>query len=95
MKHLKSIVLTTFCLLAGIILTAIIIELLLIPDPCHFHTNEPGWLVDFFYDFPTSEGGHPVWSLTYFVFVLSAGCFLGYWLKRLINAYTERADNST
>lgn len=35
----------------------------LIPDPCYFHSHKAGIFIKLLYNFPASEGGHPIPSV--------------------------------
>lgn len=58
-----------------------LLENLIIPDPCYYHTGEDEvtWLFDLFYHFPSSEGYHPSPTTFNFVVTILAGAFLGWW----------------
>jgi hypothetical protein len=59
-----KILLISICLAIGILsawlLNILVVKPLAIPDDCYYHSREAPFLINVFYDFPSSEGGHPV-----------------------------------
>jgi hypothetical protein len=82
MANTDNITRTTTFLLAGIaaafILNFIILENILIPDPCEFHGEETSFLFNLFYDTPGFNGGHPWPTNFYIILTIIMGGLLGY-----------------
>lgn len=80
---LKRMLLFLFAMLLGIIFSFIInlliIDKLVIGDPCRFHNKdiETGKVFDFFYVMNSSTGFHPEPSINYFMLLLIAGIVIG------------------
>src|ERR1043165_1818876 len=82
MKTLKLIPYVLFAIIGSalaFLLNIFILEpLLIIPDYCYYDTREPGFLINLFYDFPGSEGYHPVPSRLNILLTIVIGAFAGY-----------------
>ncbi|HCS21536.1 MAG TPA: hypothetical protein DIW47_13415 [Bacteroidetes bacterium] len=69
----------------------LILDSILIPDPCYYHSHEPGLLFHLFYDLPSSEGYHPFPSVFNFIFTLTIGALSGLaFSKYLIRKHNEK-----
>ncbi|HRE75560.1 MAG TPA: hypothetical protein PK637_10535 [Flavobacteriales bacterium] len=67
--------------MAGIIFAFVfnygIIEKILIPNPCYYHTHETNKVFDLFYGLHASEGFHPFPTLLNFTITGALGAVLG------------------
>jgi len=78
---------TLLCLIIGLICSLplhLILQKWIIPDPCAYHTNAPGLFVDTFYNFPASNGYHPVWNFYYYLLILVTGLVLAFIIDRTV-----------
>lgn len=67
------------------------LDKILIPDPCYYHSHEPGLLFNIFYDLPAFEGYHPFPSVFNFIFTLTIGAVLGLTVSMyLIRRHNEK-----
>ncbi len=60
------------------LLNVLLIESVIIPDICYYHTHDTNFFIDTFYDFPSSEGGHPVPSIINIILSLTVGGIVGF-----------------
>jgi hypothetical protein len=65
-------------------------ELILLGDPCQYHSNDTSLLFDAFYDLPSSNGYHPAptW-LNLTLTVLLPALFLGYRSAKRLSTYAK------
>jgi hypothetical protein len=86
--QVKSILVTAVFIIAGSILAFLfnflLLDRMLIPDPCYYHTHEAGKLVRLFYEFTSHSGGHPFPTIFNFIFTIAAGGTIGYFLARYL-----------
>lgn len=68
--------------LLAFLLNVCLLEKLLIPDPCYYHSHEGGRLFHWFYDLPATEGGHPVPTKLNMIITLLLGAIGGWLLAR-------------
>ncbi len=83
---MKKVSLILFCLLGmfGMAFTNfIVLDRILIPDPCKYHTASTTMLFDLFYVIKSAEGFHPAPSLFNYLFTIGVGIFIGYWVFKL------------
>jgi hypothetical protein len=77
----KRILLMSFCAIAGAILALIfnfaVIDSIVVPDPCYYHSHDTTWLFDLFYKITSAEGYHPSPSVFNFIFTITAGTAAG------------------
>ena len=63
MALIKRIVYVAMSTIAGAILALLlnvfVLEKMIIPDPCYFHSHDTSKFFDLFYDFKPVDGGHP------------------------------------
>jgi len=63
---MSKIIIYFFSILIGgitfFLLNILLIERLIIPDYCYYHSHDTNLFIDTFYSFPSSEGGHPIAS---------------------------------
>ena len=85
MKKLKTPIIILLSLFAAFFLHSFIIDPILIPDPCYYHSNEASFLINSLYDFPASEGFHPVWNWKYYLLIIMTGLGISF-LKPLKSA---------
>jgi hypothetical protein len=82
---------SVFCLLGAalfLLLNFGFIEHLLIPDPCYYHSHEPGLVFRIFYDLPASEGYHPLPTWFNLLITMGLGAYAGY----IFSAYSFRTE---
>jgi len=63
--------------LLALVFNFFVLEKILIPDPCFYHSNETNIVFDIFYFISSSEGGHPVPTSFNIIFTLAIGAVLG------------------
>jgi hypothetical protein len=77
----KGVLLNSFCAIAGAILALFlnfgVIDRIVVPDPCYYHSHDTNWLFDLFYNITSAEGGHPSPSVFNFIFTITAGAAAG------------------
>ena len=64
----------------------IISPLILPEDPCHYHFNETPFWVEFLY-MNGGSNGHPEWSFSHIIILLSISLFLGFKSNGLIKKF--------
>ena len=78
MKRILTII--GFCVL-GLVVTFVlnffILERLIIPDPCYYHSHDTNKIVDLFYELTAGEGFHPTPTILNLVLTLTAGIIVG------------------
>jgi len=81
----KAVIYSLFFLICGIVailLNVFLIERLIIPDICYYHSHQTTFYFDIFFSFPPSEGGHPVTSNFSIVLSFLIGGILGFYFTR-------------
>ena len=76
-----------FCCLVGLVTTFVLgfmIEGIIIPDPCEYHSKETTWLFDLFYKMISDEGYHPSPTTFNYVVTISLGIALGIFINNNI-----------
>lgn len=77
----RQILILTLSAFVGIVLAFFfnyfILDKILIPDPCYYHSHDTNKLFDIFYNLPASEGYHPFPTKFNFVFTTIIGAILG------------------
>lgn len=86
---IKQLAIITLSTIAGIFLAVIfnfiVLENILIPDPCYYHSHDTNMLFDLFYELTASEGYHPFPTRFNFILTICIGALAGFTLsKRLI-----------
>jgi ABC-type antimicrobial peptide transport system permease subunit len=80
-KTLKQIIIVIISVLAGIVLAFVfnflILEKILIPDPCYYHTHDANKVFDLFYELTSAEGYHPFPTKFNFIFTAIIGAVFG------------------
>ena len=66
-----------------------VIEPLLIPDPCYYHSHNSNFMIDIFYNSSSASNGHPEPNIFNFIFTLCIGILLA---KLTINCMANRQD---
>jgi hypothetical protein len=78
MKRILKII--GFCIL-GLVVTFVlnffILERLIIPDPCYYHSHDANNFFDLFYEFTAVEGFHPTPTILNLVLTLTTGSIVG------------------
>ena len=77
----KQIAMVFLFAITGVILALLlnlfVIENILIPDPCYYHTHDTNKIFDVFYKLTAEEGYHPFPTKFNFIFTASIGALLG------------------
>ena len=81
MKAFKKIATIGLFAILGMISTFIvnyfILEKLIIPDPCYYHSHDTTKLFDLFYSLTSAEGFHPIPTILNFSLTLTIGILIG------------------
>jgi hypothetical protein len=72
-RVLKIIVFCFIGLILTFVLNYFVIEKLLIPNPCYYHSRDASQIFDLFYELPTSAGCHPVPTILNLTLTLLTG----------------------
>ena len=77
----KQIIIVLLSVFAGTVLAFVfnffILDTILIPDPCYYHSHDTNKVFDIFYDLPSSEGYHPFPTKFNFIFTSTIGAIFG------------------
>ena len=84
-RSIKSLALFLISIIGVAFLNFGIVEQIIIPDPCLYHTKETTFLWNLFYTLSGAEGYHPFPTLLNFILTLIVGVFVGFWLTRRVN----------
>jgi hypothetical protein len=80
MKILNFAVITLSTFI-GMVLTYCInfylLENVIIPDPCYYHSHDTNVIFDIFYELPAWNGDHPVPTIFNMTFTIAIGAILG------------------
>lgn len=68
--------------ISACLLNYLLLDKVIIPDPCYYHGHDTTWLFDLFYDITSADGYHPFPSVFNFIFTISAGGVIGYFVYR-------------
>ncbi len=78
---IKRITIISLSILAGVVLTYVfnffILDKVLIPDPCYYHTHNTNKIFDVFYELTAAEGYHPSPTTFNFILTMTIGAILG------------------
>lgn len=80
--YLKSVIIGGIVVL---LINVFLVERVIIPDICYYHSHDPNFFIETFYDFPSSEGSHPVPSIFNLSLSFITGGTLGFFFKKLKN----------
>ena len=94
-KKVFTALLITIGVIGTFVLNYYLLEKILIPDPCHYHTLETNILFDIFYDTPSFNGDHPFPTIFNLIFTLTVGALLGWTIAKFIRNQSDRKNNST
>jgi hypothetical protein len=64
--------------ICSLVLNFTIIDKMVMPDPCYYHTHEMNIVLGLFYCSSSASGGHPEINLFNVLFTLFVGGFIGY-----------------
>lgn len=64
------------------ILVHFVLYPILIPDECYYHSHDTPILIDLLFDFPASEGFHPVPRVIGYILSVGIGIVLAQWWKK-------------
>ena len=81
------------CSIAAIPLNFFVLENILIPDPCYYHSRDTTMLFDLFYDLPSFAGYHPVPTIFNFIFTMVIGALTGWVISKYV--LKKLAKNAT
>lgn len=96
----KQIALIILSALGGIVLAFVfnflILDKILIPDPCYYHTHDTNKVFDIFYELTSDDGYHPFPTKFNFIFTATIGAIFGltfsiYKLKKRDKGKTTKA----
>ncbi len=77
-KQIAIIILSTF---AGTVLAFVfnffILDKILIPDPCYYHSHDTNKVFDIFYELTSGDGYHPFPTKFNFIFTATIGAIFG------------------
>lgn len=77
----KQIAIVILSALGGIVLAFVfnflILDKILIPDLCYYHTNDTNKVFDIFYELTSRDGYHPFPTKFNFIFTATIGAILG------------------
>lgn len=77
----KRITIIILSALAGTVLAFVfnflILDKILIPDPCYYHTHDTNKVFDIFYELTSSEGYHPFPTKFNFILTATFGAIIG------------------
>lgn len=62
------------------------LQMLFIPDSCYYHDHQTPLYIELLFDFPSSEGYHPV--ATKFGYLLAG--FIGFILGKIVSKFSRR-----
>lgn len=89
----KILFLTSLTILGSILALAFnifVVERILIPDPCYYHSHETNIIFDVFYDLSPDEGYHPFPTMFNFIFTMILGSVAGFIIAlKTINYYKK------
>jgi hypothetical protein len=60
----------------------LVIEELIIPDPCYYHERETSKIFDLFYELLSVNGGHPTPTILNYLVTIATGGLLGLVISR-------------
>ncbi len=84
--QVRKFLFTAVFVIAGAVLAFLfnfmVLDRILIPDPCYYHSHDTNLVFDLFYEITTAEGGHPSPTIFNLIFTIVAGGALGYALSR-------------
>jgi hypothetical protein len=91
-KNIAIVILSAF---AGAVLAFLfnflILDKILIPDPCYYHSHDTNKVFDIFYELTSGEGYHPFPTKFNFIFTASFGAIFGLTLSIYkLRKYDER-----
>jgi hypothetical protein len=97
--QVKNILFTTVFGIAGSVLAFLfnflLLDRLLIPDPCYYHSHEGGGFFKLFYDITSAEGFHPSPSVFNFVLTIVTGATAGYFFARYLLKHKKEKQAKT
>ncbi len=71
------------CAILLLFLNFTVIDKLIIPDPCYYHTNEMNPILKLFYTATSASGGHPEQNIFNLIFTILVGGLIGKLIYRL------------
>lgn len=74
--QMKWLLIVVFAIVA-LILNFTIIDEIIMPDPCYYHTKEMNIILSLFYSSSPASGGHPEINLFNVIFTLTVGGLIG------------------
>lgn len=81
MMTAKQIAIIILSALAGTVLAFVfnflILDKILIPDPCYYHTHDTNKAFDIFYELTSGDGYHPFPTKFNFIFTATIGAIFG------------------
>mgnify|MGYP003610684090 CR=1 FL=1 len=81
----------------GMVLTFCInfylLENVIIPDPCYYHSRDTNIIFDIFYEIPDWNGDHPYPTIFNMIFTIAIGAILGGIISTKILKRKDQAPN--
>jgi hypothetical protein len=76
-RILKITAFTTLGLVLMYALNYFLLERLIIPDPCYYHSHDTNKVFDLFYELTAQEGYHPTPTKLNLILTLTIGALIG------------------
>jgi hypothetical protein len=95
MRSASKIVGLLFCCFLGLITAFVLhflVEAILIPDPCAYHSEETTKIFNLFYEITSDEGYHPSPTLFNYIVTLALGLSLGFLFNKFFSIKTENTS---
>jgi len=100
MMKAKQITIVVLYSLSGTVLAFIfnflVLDKILIPDPCYYHSHDTNFVFDLFYEITSNDGFHPFPTKFNFIFTAIVGASIGltislYKFRKIGNRKTTKA----
>jgi hypothetical protein len=86
MKMKFELVFSVLLMLLYFFVGDLFLQMLFIPDSCYYHDHQTPLYIELLFDFPSSEGYHPV--ATKFGYLLAG--FIGFILGKIVSKFSRR-----
>lgn len=95
-KILKVIGFATLGAIMFFVFNYLVLERIIIPDPCYYHSHDTTKIFDLFYELTASEGYHPTPTYLNLILTLTAGTATGliWGLKKKVNDNNGEKNNA-
>jgi hypothetical protein len=81
--QMKWLLIIVFGIVA-IVLNFSIIDEIIMPDPCYYHTKKMNFILGLFYSSSSASGGHPEINLFNIIFTFAVGGLIGNKIHRYL-----------